>query len=180
MPVWRRVAARGIDVLTVLFTMWALVVLQVFWFMDSLSDRLDPEPWGRAFVATALFAVLYALYEIVFLVHSKGQTPGRDVMKLRVIGRDGAEHVTWRQAVARWSLPGVAVLIPPVWLAALAIGVTGVTLARSSRRSVPDWLAGTVVVAYDRDKEDSTSRRARSWRRRHRWEPDHFDQDDDR
>ena len=89
----RRAAARAIDLATVFFLMWALVVTRVLFFMDRLSDRIHPDPWGRAFVATVTFVVLATVYEIVFLVANKGQTPGKDIMKLRVIRRAEGDDV---------------------------------------------------------------------------------------
>jgi uncharacterized RDD family membrane protein YckC len=166
----RRVAARAIDAATVFFLLWALVVVRVLWFMDFLSDRVDPEPWGRAFVATATFVVFSAVYEVIFLVHNKGQTPGKDIMKVRVVPTDGNKHVGAGRAVARWLLPGLAVLVPPFWLGALAATATGIpALAQRRRRAVHDLVGGTVVVPYDRDEEDPASRVTTRPRRRRLW-----------
>ena len=168
-PLARRAAARAIDAATVLFTLWALVVLRVFWWMDGLSDRVHPEPWGRAFGATLTFVVLSGVYEVVFLVASKGQTPGKDLMKLRVVPRHGGEAVSWRRALGRWVLPGLVLLVPPLWAGAGLAAATGATVLGRSRRSLADRLAATAVVPYDRDVEDPDSVRPRRPRRTSWW-----------
>src|SRR4051794_34346953 len=82
---WRRLAARLADILTVVFVVWAVVVLQVLWFMGQLSRAVHPRPWGTAFVPTMTIVALYAVYEIVFVRYNQGQTPGKDVFKIRVV-----------------------------------------------------------------------------------------------
>lgn len=140
--------------------MWALVVLQVFWFMDELSGRVDPEPWGRAFVATVTFVVLHGVYEVTFLTLNQGQTPGRDLLRIRVVPARGDDVLDARRALRRWVLPGLSALVPPVWAGGLLVaGVTATAAWPRRRRGAADLLAGTVVVHYDRDKEDPTSRR---------------------
>jgi uncharacterized RDD family membrane protein YckC len=145
-----------------------LVVTQLFWFMDKLSDRLDPEPWKRGFVATLTFVVLSGIYEVVFLVHNKGQTPGKDIMKLRVVPTDGRLDIAPVVALRRWLLPGISVMLSPMWMAAAAVAATGVTVPLGTRRrAVHDVIAGTLVVPYDREREDPTAHKAApSWRRR--------------
>jgi uncharacterized RDD family membrane protein YckC len=162
---WPRLAARVIDLATVLTVLWGLVVLQVFWFMGDLSSRVDPAPWGRGFVPTVFFVVMLGAYEIVFLVHSRGQTPGMDIMKLRVVALDGAP-VTVGRATRRWLVAGLLLFLTPLWLAALGVGATGLPVATGARRSLRDLAAGTRVVAYDRDHEDEAARRPSSRRAR--------------
>jgi uncharacterized RDD family membrane protein YckC len=155
---WRRATARAIDAATVFFMLWALVVSHVFWFMGDLSDRVDPSPWRRAFVATVTYVVMYAAYEVVFLTRSMGQTPGRDVMKVRVVPLDGSGQLGAARAAGRWLLPGAALIVPPVWLGvSIVIGQGVITAALPRGRGAHDRLAGTVVVDYDRTKEDPTS-----------------------
>ncbi|MGH9187144.1 MAG: RDD family protein [Acidimicrobiales bacterium] len=154
---WRRAAARAIDAATVFFVLWALVVLRVLWFMGELSERVDLEPWGRRFVATVTFVVFHAVYEVVFLTRNQGQTPGKDIMNIRVVPLDGGDDVTAVRAATRWLVPGVGVLVPPVWLGAMVVCASGVTAAAGRRRAVHDLVAGTMVVPYARDREDPSS-----------------------
>lgn len=160
--------ARAIDALTVLCILWALVITQIFWFMNRLSERFDPEPWGRTFVATMSFVVLSALYEMVFLVRSKGQTPGKDLMKMRVIPTDGSDRVKTVRAFVRWLLPGVLAVafVASPWLGAATVAAIAATALLPGRRAVHDLVAATMVVPYDRDNEDpAAGKRAHSWRR---------------
>jgi uncharacterized RDD family membrane protein YckC len=155
---WRRGTARAIDMVTVFFVLWALVVSHVFWFMGDLSDRVDPSPWGRAFVATLTYLVMYIVYEVVFLTRSMGQPPGRDVMKVRVVPLSGSGQLGAARAAGRWLLPGVFLVVPPVWLGlSLVLGPAAITALLPRRRGLHDRVAGTVVVDYDRTKEDPTS-----------------------
>lgn len=142
-----------------LTVLWVLVVLRVLWFVPGLTARFEPEPWGRAFVATAAFVVLAAIYEAVFVSRSSGQTPGKDIMNIRVVGpgEDGAVGAV--RALGR-ALPALAVpVIRPIWAAVAVLAISGLTVAGPGRRSIVDALAGTTVVSYDRDREDPTARR---------------------
>lgn len=152
---WRRVAARAVDTATVFFLLWVLVVLQILWFMDDLSDRLDPEPWGRAFPATVAFVVLSAAYEVVFLRGNDGQTPGKDLLNVRVVRRADDGNPSVARAARRWLLPGLAALVWPIWAAVIAVFATGLTVPfGAARRTLHDHLAGTMVVHFERDTED--------------------------
>lgn len=147
--------------------LFALVVTHAFWFIGRLSDRFHPEPWGRRLVATLAFIAMSALYEWAFLVHSKGQTPGKDIMKLRVVTTGQEAKISTPRALCRWLPLGAAPLLQPLWLMAPALAAAGVSAARRDRRALHDLVAGTRVVAYDRDLEDPDARRPKPrWRRR--------------
>ena len=152
----RRLVARLLDALTVFAILFALVVVRVFWYMDSLSDSIQPDPWGRGFVATVTFVALFAVYETVF-VSQRGQTPGKDAMKLKVVGHDDDQPPNAIRAALRWALPGALCLVHPIWLAALAVTATGATALAPGRRAVHDLIAGTRVVVYDADVEEPES-----------------------
>src|SRR5207249_1442493 len=113
---WRRGLARFLDLSIVLTVLFMMVVIRVFWFVPRLVDAYHPEPWGRALVPQATFVVLSAVLEVTFLRWSLGQTPGRDRMKVRVtrLGDADREVGVWR-ALARWSIPGLAMLAPVIW-----------------------------------------------------------------
>lgn len=154
---WRRIAARLVDAATVLTVLWVLVVLRVLWFVPGLTDRFQPEPWGRSFVVTVTFVALATVYEAVFVSRSSGQTPGKDIMNIRVVGPAGDGAVGTGRALAR-ALPVFAVpLVRPMWAAVAVLAVVTLTLA--GRRSLSDALTRTTVVPYHRDQEDPTARR---------------------
>lgn len=169
---WRRIAARVVDAATVATILWVLVVLRVLWFVPALTARFQPDPWGRGFVATISFVVLAVVYESVFVSRSAGQTPGMDLLCVRVVGPgdEGATGAT--RAVAR-VLPLLAVpVVRPAWAAVALLAACGASLAVPGRRPVLDVLTGTIVVPYDRDREDPTARHPLSRHRRRAIERD--------
>jgi uncharacterized RDD family membrane protein YckC len=168
-PLWRRAIARLLDVLTVFFLLWGMVVLHVVWFLGDLSARFAPEPWGQLFVATIMFTILHGIYEVSFLTRNGGQTPGKELCRVRVVRLDDEERpLSLRQAVLRWAIPGGLWLVPPAWLALCLVAATGATTATGAHRALQDFAAGTRVVHFDRKAEDDDTipmRRApRHWR----------------
>ncbi|MBI4610343.1 MAG: RDD family protein [Candidatus Rokubacteria bacterium] len=87
-------------------------------------------------VLVALGVLLHATYWTAF-VGGCGQTPGKMLLSLQVVGRDGSA-VGYGRAAWRWVAMGLAVL-------PLGLGFLGVMLTRD-RRGLHDWLAGTRVV----------------------------------
>lgn len=151
-PVRLRALARVLDLLTVFMILWMMSVLQILWFMDRLSGRFSPEPWGRPFVAIVTFVVLAAAYETYFLRRNMGQTPGKDVCKIRVI--HGDQELSWGRSFGRATATSLPWLCPAIWISgalALALGAPAVT---RSGLAAHDLAAGTRVVKYDRTLED--------------------------
>lgn len=166
-PFVRRVAARVIDALTVLATLWAAIVMHLLWFFGDLSDRYQPEPWGRWFVTTVSYVTLWGIYEWAFLVHSKGQTPGKDIMKVRVTSTHGSPEISTAQAIGRWLPLGAVAMATNPLLVIVGLAVTSLPAVRDDRRTLLDVVARTRVVPYDRDHEDPSARRPKPrWRRR--------------
>lgn len=105
-----------------------------------------------------LVALIYLLYEAGFLWAWKGQTPGRKVLSLYVLPGRGGE-LTYRQAVLR---PGLRVSIflvsldlAYVWrypdygnlrVHVLILIEIALMLSLPSRRTLADFVAGTIVV----------------------------------
>lgn len=155
---WRRVLARIIDAVTVFFLLWVLVVLQVLFFMPNLVDAVDPGPWGQYLVPAIFFLVLHAVYEVVFHTWNRGQTPAKDLLKIRVERvADGADP-TLTQSILRWVLPGGLQFVPPVPLGSVAVGLTATSAFDPDRRMLHDRIAGTRVVAFDRNAIEAEER----------------------
>lgn len=153
--IWRRAAARAADAAVVFFVLWALSVLQVLWFVGPLSESVAPEPWGRAFVATAIFVGLLLIYEIVYVTWNQGQTPGKERFKVRVVRHADQSGVGFRRATVRALLPVLAWLVSPLWLAAALLLTTGSSVPFGRRRAAwHDLLSGTVAIHYDRAAEE--------------------------
>ena len=154
--VWRRALARLIDAITVFFIQWMLTVIQLLWFMDDVSSRWQPEPWGRATAAILGYIFFHFVYTMVFLRWNKGQTPAMDLMKLRAVRTKDGSHLSLGRCGARWLVGGVSWIAPPVVLGGIIVNAaTYLTVPfERRRRTVSDWVAGTTVIAYNRDKED--------------------------
>lgn len=154
--VWRRALARIIDAVTVFFIQWMLTVIQLLWFMDGVSTRWQPEPWGRATAAILGYVFFHFVYTVVFLRWNEGQTPAMDLMKLRAVRTKDGSHLGLGRCGARWLVGGVSWIAPPVVLGGIIVNAaTYLTVPFDRRRrTVSDWLAGTTVIAYNRDKED--------------------------
>ena len=91
--VWRRVLARIIDAVTVFFIQWMLTVIQLLWFMDDVSTRWQPDPWGRATAAVLAYIFFHFVYTMVFLRWNEGQTPAMDLMNLRAVRTKDGSHL---------------------------------------------------------------------------------------
>lgn len=154
--VWRRALARIIDAVTVFFIQWMLTVIQLLWFMDDVSNRWQPEPWGRATAAILGYIFFHFVYTMVFLRWNEGQTPAMDLMKLRAVRTKDGSHLGLGRCGARWLVGGASWIVPPVVLGGIIVNAaTYLTVPfERRRRTVSDWVAGTTVIAYDRDKED--------------------------
>lgn len=114
----------------------AVALLQILF----RSDFGDVDPPDAAFITAiaivlAFFAFLPLYY--VLLVAWKGQTVGKMAVHIKVVGRDGGP-VGPGQAFIRW-LGYLASALP------LGIGLL-MALANGERRTLHDFLAGTVVI----------------------------------
>ena len=162
-PLWRRVVARATDLLVVFFIEFVLVVVQVFWFMDDVSDSVQPEPWGRSFMATVIFIGIYAIYEVIFHTRANGQTPGKLLLQVKVVRAADGEAPRWWQSAVRWPLVGVAfpLLFAPnlgfpnfLWLVGIALAPGITAIFSKNRRGIHDLLAATIVVSHEPTEEE--------------------------
>ena len=151
---WRRLVARALDAAAVTSAFLVVGVSGVVWSLSTIADRFDPEPWGRGFVPTVLYVVLHGVHEVVF-VTTRGQTPGRDLMNVRVEAASGRELLGPRRALLRWLPVGGCLLVRPVWVAALGLLALGVD---RDGRNLLDRIAGSHVVAYDSTAEEGPRR----------------------
>jgi uncharacterized RDD family membrane protein YckC len=152
-PYWRRIAARLLDALTVFWLLFAFVVTGIAFWVQPLAEQIDPGPWNRAFVSTLTYAAFFVLYEVVFLA-ARGQTPGKDVMRIKVIRIQDGERPTVGDAFTRSVVHATVAIFPNIWLAALVHFGVGLTAPASPmRRTIADHAARTQVVYYD-DPDD--------------------------
>ena len=136
-------------------------ILLIAWFFLSIAgfgssdvadapDRLMSEmpKWTIAVLIIVLFLV-FAGYFIVFEWLWNGQTPGKRLLKLRVIREDGRPLTLW-EAVAR-NLLRICDAVPGFVLPVYSIGL--ITIFMSSRdQRIGDIFAGTVVIRERTDE----------------------------
>lgn len=110
---------------------------------DSLPQFFGEMPkWTIAILIIVLF-LIFAGYFIVFEWLWNGQTPGKRLLKLRVIREDGRPITLW-EAIAR-NLLRIFDAVPGFILPVYSIGIISIFLSSRDQR-VGDMFAGTVVV----------------------------------
>ncbi len=132
-----------------------LSIILIAWFFLSIAgynsndiadapDKLFSEApkWTIALMIIILFLV-FAGYFIVFEWLWNGQTPGKRLMKLRVIREDGRPLTLW-EAIAR-NLLRICDAVPGFVLPVYSIGLIVIFMSNRDQR-VGDIFAGTVVV----------------------------------
>ena len=112
----------------------------------AATEELDTA--GKWFVAAFIFANFCIIwgYFSLFEAFWKGQTPGKRVMRLRVI-KDSGRQITFFEALARNLLRAIDYL-PSLYL----VGVITMLCNKSNKR-LGDYAAGTIVVHEVRDAQ---------------------------
>lgn len=111
--------------------------------IDSPEGFLSGLPnWTVAALIIVLF-LLFAGYFILFEWLWDGQTPGKRLLKLRVIREDGRPITLW-EAIAR-NLLRICDAIPGFFLPVYSVGLIIIFLNKRDQR-VGDIFAGTVVI----------------------------------
>lgn len=151
-PMWRRAIARALDAATMLMILWVVSILLTPLFMKGLVARVASGPWGRSLAPTVLFVAIAISYEAVFVCRNLGQTPGKDVMNVRVVSDDGL--VSPRSALVRAAGTSIIWLVPAPLFAAAFLGSAILAMAVWPRLAIHNALARTRVVAYNRSAED--------------------------
>jgi len=125
-----RAAAWLFDLMIRIGLMWAVAVV-----IGVLGSS------GMGLYLLALFAALW-LYPVLFEVLRDGQTPGKRVMRLRVVNANGTP-VTWIASIAR-NLMRTVDMLPFCY----AFGLASCLIDPRGRR-LGDLVAGTLVVYVD-------------------------------
>ena len=138
-----------------------LSIILIAWFFLWISNTslgsngttadqwLEEMPkWTVAIMIIAIFSV-FASYFIVFEWLWNGQTPGKRIMKLRVIRDDGRPITLW-EAVAR-NLLRVFDAAPGFFLPIYSVGLIVIFISGRDQR-VGDIFAGTVVIRERTDE----------------------------
>ena len=91
-----------------------------------------------------VFLAMQLVYNTAFVAMS-GATPGKRVMKLRVVNRTDGSPVNWTYAAVRALVPTVAAAVPVIGIA-LNIAVYVRAIFHPYRQGLHDAAAGTIVV----------------------------------
>lgn len=141
-----------IQYLTIILVAWLALSLAGFSSSDIVDapDRLVSEmpKWTIAILIILLF-LIFAGYFVVFEWMWNGQTPGKRLMKLRVIRDDGRPLTLW-EAIAR-NLLRIGDAVPGFILPVYSVGLIVIFLSSRDQR-LGDIFAGTVVVRERTDE----------------------------
>ena len=128
-----------------------IVEILIFAWIGSYAPKGNDAPlntaakWFLGFVIFFNFC-LWAGYFALFEAYWHGQTPGKRVMKLRVI-KDAGRQITFFEALAR-NLMRVVDYLPSIYLA----GVITMLCNKQNKR-LGDMVAGTLVVHEAREEQ---------------------------
>jgi uncharacterized RDD family membrane protein YckC len=141
-----------IQYLTIFIVAWAFISLSGAnenGMQSSAAQFFSEMPkWTLAVLIIVLF-LIFAGYFIFFEWLWNGQTPGKRLLKLRVIREDGRPITLW-EAIAR-NLLRIFDAVPGFILPVYSIGL--ITIFMSSRdQRIGDIFAGTVVVRERADE----------------------------
>ncbi|HKV40663.1 MAG TPA: RDD family protein [Blastocatellia bacterium] len=106
----------------------------------DVSGSGSPSVWAWAVVVLILFTLYWGYFAFFETIWS-GQTPGKRIMRLRVIREDG-RPVRFFEAFVRNLLRPLIDFMP---FPSYAVGVVSIIFSSQSKR-VGDFVAGTVVV----------------------------------
>ncbi len=140
-----------IQYMAILIVAWAFISWSGVGDMNSIErDELlaQMSRWTIALMIVILF-LIFAGYFIFFEWLWNGQTPGKRLMKLRVIREDGRPITLW-EAIAR-NLLRIFDAIPGFFLPIYSIGLVSIFLSNRDQR-IGDMFSGTVVIRERTDE----------------------------
>jgi uncharacterized RDD family membrane protein YckC len=139
-----RAAAVVVDMAIIMAATLVLFVLALALLIAMGTDRragveMITEGWAMALLVVLQFVIMWG-YHVGFEGLRDGQTPGKRLLRIRVV-RDGGYSVTVGEAAIRNVLRVVDMLPPMTYL----VGIIAVLQSRSGKR-LGDVVAGTMVV----------------------------------
>jgi uncharacterized RDD family membrane protein YckC len=137
----------------------AIIAIIIIFALVSNVSLTDPEGSGEGMLEGASNVTIAVMIVVVFLAFAgyfalfewlwSGQTPGKRLMKLRVIREDGRPITLW-EAIAR-NLLRIFDAIPGFVVPIYSIGLISIFLNSRDQR-VGDLFAGTVVIRERTDE----------------------------
>lgn len=136
-------------IIVMLWIVLTLLGVSIFSEESAVGELFTDAPkWAIALMIIALFLV-FAGYFAFFEWLWNGQTPGKRLMKLRVIREDGRPITLW-EAIAR-NLLRIFDAIPGFVVPVYSVGLIMVFASKRDQR-VGDIFAGTVVIRERTDE----------------------------
>ncbi len=139
-----------IQYLAIFLVAWAFISFSgIDLFGESAGGLFSDVPkWTLAVLILFLF-VIFAGYFVAFEWLWNGQTPGKRLLKLRVIREDGRPITFW-ESLAR-NLLRIFDAVPGFFLPVYSIGLITIFLSRRDQR-IGDLFSGTVVIRERSDE----------------------------
>lgn len=140
---WKRLGARIID--AIILGIPAGILFAVFAKGERFTGIYGGNPYaGKRLLPTLLGLVIGAAYEIYF-ISSRGATPGKSILSLRVANISDGKNPEMQSAAIRWAVIGLPQLVPA------AGGLFGLVdalwcLWDPNRQCIHDKPAKTVVI----------------------------------
>jgi uncharacterized RDD family membrane protein YckC len=133
-----------IQYMTILIVAWAFLSWSGIGDLDAAPSELlgQMSKWTIALMIIILF-LIFSGYFILFEWLWNGQTPGKRLMKLRVIREDGRPITLW-EAVSR-NLLRIFDAIPGFLIPIYSLGLVSIFLSSRDQR-FGDMFSGTVVI----------------------------------
>ena len=142
-----RLGARTVDAL-IGVAVYVVVFIVVVAVNDiNLDVDTDSEfPDGAALTLRFLPVVIWGLYEVL-LVRTRGQTVGKLVMRIKVIGTSGDDPPQWNAAIFRWTVLVIPMTLIPDLIGLLISVFIGLWFVwDGNRQGLHDKAASTYVV----------------------------------
>lgn len=139
-------AGRGIRLIAVIVD--SLIAGGVFFLVAQFTPYNAFDPGGQslfvAFGQNMLVGFVAFLLLHGYLLHTRGQTIGKSLFKIKVVRSDGRKATLLRLAGLRYFVSSLLALVPLVgWIYALA---DALLIFRDSRKCLHDNFADTIVV----------------------------------
>ncbi len=135
-----------IQFVIIFLLLWVLSAALEINSVTKVSEELPK--WVLAIMIIAFFLVI-AFYFVIFEWIWNGQTPGKKLLKLRVIREDGRPITFW-EAAAR-NLIRLFDMMPAPAIPFYSVGLISVFISARDQR-VGDMFAGTVVIRERQDE----------------------------
>ncbi len=141
-----RFIAFWIDTLIQIFISFAVMyaLLIIGGFAGVLSGSSDFSGTAQTVLMVLALFLLYQGYYIFFEVRWKGQSPGKKLMRLRVIRENGLP-VSFYQAALRNVLRVIDMLPPILFIPSYGLGSLVLMMSPQAKR-IGDYAAGTLVI----------------------------------